>query len=358
MPLKRAAHILVWLLAATLAVWLYLDTRDAATLPGLVEIVSVDLAPLEGGALASLSVSPGDEVKAGDLLASVDDAALQIELKLLNDELDASLKRLDANRSFSAATHKARGDALRDELLQLREDAQAQEGLILAGDAEVARFGEEIARLEAARQAGLGRADELSSLLRLRDVSARKVQGLRSTLATSRQRYALAQSALDAWAALDPQPLADPALSTDARALDVLKRRIAAVEARIASHKILAPFDGRVTALLALQGQIIAPFTPVVSLQQTTPGKVDAFLPEASPLDPHPGDLARITSPTASCTGRVAFLDPGMSPLPLRLRPLNGAEPWSRRLRLDLDAPCALLPGQRVEVKIDKDAAP
>ena len=350
---------LVWLAAAFAALVLHDNIRDPASMTGIVERVRADLGALEGGRLVSIEVELGEAVQEGQLLAQLDSEALRAELDLLRAQIEHTEALLEDGRTQEAQRVKSQGEALQAEALALREAVEAQSGSVAAAAAERARLQEEIERLESARAAGLGRASNLSALIRRRDVLARQLQGQRQTLATQHKRKGLAEASLKDWRRLDPQSAIRVGLAQVEERLAELKRREASLQARIAARALIAPISGRVTAIHATEGQVTAAFTPVISLEKPATAHVDLFISEIASRRVAVGDLVEVTSQGGHglIQGHITDLDPGIEALPDRITGLDQPA-WGRRARVRLEGDHGLLPGERVAVLRVEGGAP
>lgn len=109
---------------------------------GTIEAVSVDVAARTGGQILRYAVDEGSEVRAGDPLAEIDHATLDLQLRQARAGVDLARIQLDNDRADSrrietlfasgSATAKQRDDALaRDRASQARLDqAQAAADLV------------------------------------------------------------------------------------------------------------------------------------------------------------------------------------------------------------------------------------
>lgn len=102
------------------------------------------------------------------------------------------------------------------------------------------------------------------------------------------------------------------------RALDQAKARVQAADARIADRIVRAPFDGRLGLRQVSEGALISPGTPIASLDDITPIKLDFAVPERflSALAQGQAVLAKAAAfPGAVFEGEVATISSRVDPV-------------------------------------------
>ncbi len=98
---------------------------------------------------------------------------------------------------------------------------------------------------------------------------------------------------------------------------------VANLRAVIAKKTVRAPFDGRISIRQVDRGQILAPGTPIASLQALDPIHVDFWLPQQALRDLQPGERVRLrtdTFPGASWDGEVTTINPEVDPVTRNVR--------------------------------------
>jgi membrane fusion protein (multidrug efflux system) len=100
--------------------------------------------------------------------------------------------------------------------------------------------------------------------------------------------------------------------TADARAKQA-RAAVAQLEATIAKKTIRAPFSGRISIRQVELGQVVAPGTPVASLQSVTPIHAEFWLPQQALAELTRGQRARLTTDAfagASWDGQVTTVNP------------------------------------------------
>ncbi len=87
---------------------------------------------------------------------------------------------------------------------------------------------------------------------------------------------------------------------------------VAALEATIAKKTLRAPFDGRISIRQVELGQVVAPGTPIASLQSVSPILAEFWLPQQALADVRAGEKVRVRTdafPGASWDGQITTVN-------------------------------------------------
>jgi multidrug efflux pump subunit AcrA (membrane-fusion protein) len=263
----------------------------------VVPAVAEPLAFPRDGQVANIYLDAGDAVQAGDVIADLDNTALEAELILAQSALTVAEGQLTLSQQQIAQERQV-AELARD-LAQLDLDFAVQE----AGSSPTAEAQYQI--------------DRLSLLLALAQLA---VDGLDSTL--------------------------DPELQNT---VDEAALRVAELESQMARSQLLAPFDGAISSLNLAPGRSVAAFEPVGILADPTKIEVSANLPEAQMRELAEGMAVEIVpagTPGESLLGAITRL-----PAPF------GSGSWEADdSRLQFDDTTAAFnryePGDRVRITI------
>jgi membrane fusion protein (multidrug efflux system) len=188
--------------------------------------------------------------------------------------------------------------------------------------------GQVLVRLDtAAEEAQLAAAAAEASLARLNHERARRL----------REGEANSQADLDAAAARAAQA-------------DATVRNL---QATIAKKTIRAPFDGRISIRQVELGQVVAPGTPIASLQSVTPIRADFWLPQQALADLAEGQRARLrtdTFPDRTWQGVITTVNPEVDPATRNVRVRATFENLDGRLRPGMFANVDVLSDERRDV--------
>lgn len=213
----------------------------------------VDLGAEVAGKILRVHVDFGQNVRKGQLIAELDTRELNLQLDRARASLTQGLARIglspdqvDSNPDSTPLIRQAQA-----QLDDARSKFESAERLVKTGDIARERY------------------TELEKAYRAREEA---VQVTRDDLRTQ-------LAGLQGWRA-------------DMRL----------IEKKISDARVVAPFDGAITARLASPGQFLKENTPIVSIVKTNPLRLRAEVPESGVADVRPG--TRLTFSTDAIPGK------------------------------------------------------
>jgi len=286
--IRKLIPIVVLLLAAGAAAawWFDIPARlgwgnrpdNGLTLYGNVDIRQVQLGFRVAGRIRDALVDEGDTVKAGDVLARLDAAPAEDNVRAAEAKvagLSATLEKLQAG------PRKA-------------EIAQAQ-----------AFYTESLADLENAEQA-------FERARQLRPGGAISQATLDQARAAKDMASARSQSALEALRLLQEGTRPEDIAAARAN-LQAAEAELSAAKTSLADTELSAPADGVVLSRVREPGAIVSPSDIVYVLSLTKPVWVRAYISEPDLGRVHPGmpvDVFSDTAPGKPYKGKVGFVSP------------------------------------------------
>jgi membrane fusion protein (multidrug efflux system) len=140
--------------------------------------------------------------------------------------------------------------------------------------------------------------------------------------------------------------------AADARAkqADASVRNLRAI---IAKKTIRAPFDGRIAIRQVELGQVVAPGTPIASLQSVSPIHADFWLPQQAISELRPGAQTRMRTdafPDATWEGEITTVNPEVDAATRNVRVRATFENADGRLRPGMFANVEVLSGEKRSV--------
>lgn len=130
---------------------------------------------------------------------------------------------------------------------------------------------------------------------------------------------------------------------------------VATVRATIAKKTIRAPFDGRISIRQVELGQVVAPGTPIASLQSVTPMHADFWVPQQALSEIRVGQRARLRTdafPDDRWEGEVTIVNPEVSTATRNVRVRLTVPNADGRLRPGMFANVEILSGEATPVLV------
>jgi membrane fusion protein YbhG len=330
------AAISVIVVAAGFLIWWFLIRErpvppNIITLSGRIEGDDSIVAAKTSGRIREIHVREGDTVKAGDVIAMLDDeqtAAREQQAQALVDQANTRITK--SQEQISVLQEQAKQASLTVE--QARLDA---EGRVRQAEAQVATAEANLSQARAGYEQARYDFERFSKLAKTGDVSDRQREQAKTTAETqaavvdaTRKQVSAARGALTtARANLENPPIRSSQLAatqkqiiqaqSDVRAAesDAERARAQLKEAQ-ANRKdltIVAPFDGTIATRAAEPGEVVAPGTSIVTMIDLSEIYLRGFVPEGDIGRVKLGQTARIyldSDPKRPIEATVSRIDP------------------------------------------------
>jgi multidrug resistance efflux pump len=350
--LFRGWTFAVWLAAAVLAVYLASMNTQFGEIVGVIETVAGPVAPLETARLSAVHVTIGQRVKTGDIVATLDTALVDAELRVAEvemaeardtlsgyqrDMLQMVQKGESAILDAETAMETLKIEQARDagELAELKQEQRRREELLakrLISEELASQLRPSIAALEGALAAG-------PALIR--------VQERRLELATKERKdmriWMRVDDSQEVSAAIQDKEKARGAIADAQRDLLELRRK---------NFTLRATRDGTVSTILHNPGDIVAAGDPVLQVIPLSDA-VAGFLPEIQLAELTVGQrvwINRMSGRGLRVGAVVESIGPEVQTLPGRISPIRGQPLRGRRVMLKLEGPHDFIPGETVKI--------
>mgnify|MGYP000129704649 CR=1 FL=1 len=325
----RRWPVLVWLILAVVAVWLYNHGGEYMRINGMVEVVTESVGPLEDGYLKQVLVRPGEEVQAGQVVAELDTVLIDQEIAALKESLMS--RQAEDIRQFRGASQR-----LEEELRQLRLD-EAEDRT------ELEVYQEELSQMEALVADGFATREDFVEI--------------RARVAVLRQR-------------LDYYPQFEREVRRDLAELEHLREtvlppegrdlnqsgRLQVMNQRRAAHFLKAGNAGIVSEIRRQPGEVVETGQTVVQIITRQPARILAFMNESDTRPIAVGDVVEMEPAIGGerIEARIVSISPNVQALADRASPIPNRVVRGRRLELvpveDFDLP----PGSSVVVYLPR----
>src|ERR1700691_1156169 len=328
--------IVLLLAVGAIAVWRVVlakpgDSANVVYLSGRIEGDDSAVSSKATGRLLEAKVREGDEVKAGDVIAVLDDQ----QLRDRETEAQATVAQAEARLEFSRKQISVLEDQLQQNSAETGQSKVDANGCVSQAQGELEAAKADLAQQEAAYKLALFDKDAYTRLAQSGAVSER--QGKQAETTAETQAALVAASKRKVEAARGALAMAQATLSNpDIHSLQAatLRRQIAQQEADIASAAadeqharaalleakanrndllVTAPFDGTVVTRTAEPAEVLTAGTPIVTLLDLHKVYLRGYIPEGQIGRVKVGQPARVyldSNPNKPLQAYVQRIDP------------------------------------------------
>ncbi len=279
---------------------------------GRIEGDDATIASKVAGRIKEIKVREGDPVKAGDVIALLDDDQIRAREQQAQFAVEQAQARvLRAQQQISVLNEQIKGSQLGEQ--QSKLDA---EGRVRQAEAQVAAAEATLAQAEAAYKFAKWDEEKYSTLTTSGDVPERTLQQAKTNVATqaelvkaARKQVDAARGGLSAMQAMLKNPVIRSSQTATIRQqltqansdiegaqADVAraKAQLDEVQATRRDLQIVAPFDGTVQTRSVEPGEIVAPGTPIITLIDLHQLYLRGFIPDLNIGNVKVGQKARV----------------------------------------------------------------
>ncbi len=328
--------ILLVLAIAGAAIWLiFFATPDVpasiVALSGRIEGDDSAVSPKTAGRITSIQFREGDLVKAGEVIAVLDDQ----QVRAREQQAESSVTQADAQVRSARQQIDVLEQQLQQSRLQTTQSKLEAEGQVRQAEAELAAAEAEYKQQQASLQLASFDKEAYSRLAKSGAVSERQGKQAATTAETQEAVTAAAQRRVEAArGALNVarSSLSNPEIRSAGSA--AIQRQMAQQRATIASAnadavharaqlleaqanrddlKVVAPFDGTVVTRTAEPGEVVQAGTPIVTLLDLSKVYLRGFVPEGQIGRVKVGQPARVyldSNPSRPLDAQVSRIDP------------------------------------------------
>jgi HlyD family secretion protein len=335
----RRSRIVVLIFAAVvlgLAAWRLFFSRPSVpdniiTVSGRIEGDDAAIAAKTGGRILEVHVREGDSVKAGDVIAILNDDQVQAR----EDQARAALMQAESQAKAARDQIAILQEDLRQAQLQTDQAKTDASGRVSQAEAEVAAAEADLAQQEAAYQLAVFDKEAYTRLAQTGAASERQAKQATATaeqqaaaVAAAKRRVEAAHGALaTAHASLTNPPIRasqvaavrrqigqqEAQVSSATAQIDHARAQLAEAQANRKDLTVLAPFTGTITVRSAEPGEVAMAGTPIVTLVDLTKVYLRGFVPEGQIGNVKVGQPARVyldSNPRQPLDAFVSRVDP------------------------------------------------
>ncbi len=300
-------------------------------LSGRMEGDDAAIAPKVAGRIAEIRFREGDVVKAGDVIAVLDD----IQMKSREDQVRSAIASAESRIVLAQQQIPVLESQLRENSLQEEQAKVDADGRVRQAEADLAGTQAQLAQQEASLKIAAWDKTAYTKLAKDGAVPERQGQQAVSTadaqeamVAAARRKVEAAQASVNVAKA----SLSNPGIRQAAAA--TIRTQIARQQAEIAGARdeanrireqlveaqanrndlvVVAPFDGTVVTRTAEPGEVVQAGTPIVTLLDMSKVYLRGFVPEGNIGKVKLGQTARIfldSDPSKPLDAVVSRIDP------------------------------------------------
>jgi HlyD family secretion protein len=334
--LPRILAILLVLAGMSFAVWKVWFSAppvpaNVIALSGRIEGDDSAIAAKTAGRILEIRVREGDQVKAGDVIAMLDDE----QMRARQEQARAGLAEAEARVRAAQSQIPVLQDQLRQSELQTGQSETDAQGRVNQAEAQIAAAEAQLAQQEATLKLAIYDRDAYTRLAKDGAVSERQGRQAQTTAESQEAIVAAARRNIEALKAqlnVARANLANPGIhNTQTSAIrnqmlqqqaqiataaaDAARARAQLTEAQ-ANHSdltVVAPFDGTVATRTAEPGEVVAAGTAIVTLLDLSKVYLRGFVPEGQIGKVKVGQAARVyldSDPNKPLDAVVSRIDP------------------------------------------------
>lgn len=277
----------------------YFVSTDRSTdlvLIGTVDANQVVVSPKIAGRIIDLPLEEGMDVKAGDLVATIDSD----ELKAAKDAAAAQAASLRSQLGASQYTAQSTTGDTTSVVANAKANVSAANSSLQEAIAQRDLQQADTKRIVALAQQGV--ASQQDS-----DRAKNALRAAEARVQAAQDQAVAAQAALSAAQARTHQAAAAEQNVSSARGqLAAAQAQVSEAETRLAYTRVVSPVTGKVSVLVARPGEVVNPGQAIVTIVDLTQTWVYAPIPETNADAVQLGDTLRVRMPSgATVEGKV-----------------------------------------------------
>ena len=292
MSARNRVFFLLGLLMLGSFVWYLATARHSSDLQliGTVDANEVVVSSRIQGRIQTLTVQEGQDVKAGDLIATIE-----------SDDLSAARKAAEATAS---ANNWKLSEAIETERQNAGETHNATvsaEAQVRAAEATLAQTQANLEHQQADTSRTVALAQQGIMSAQARDEAVTSLHASEAAVNTAKGNLAAAQASLRQ--AQEHERLVEVSARTvDQNRADELNSRLLADEAKVEEGyaRVVAPISGKVNVWAARQGEVVSVGSAIVTIVDLTQTWIYAPLPETQADSVQLGDSLRVVMPSGT----------------------------------------------------------
>ena len=298
MNARNRIFMLLGILLVIALCWYFFSTRrsDDLQLIGTVDANEVIVSSRIAGRIQTLAVDEGDDVRAGELIATIDSEDLAAARQAAQATASSQKFKLQGAPDTERQTRGGTSSQVTNAEAQL----QSAQAALVQAQAQYEHQDADTSRTVALAAQGI-MSDQS------RDEAATSLHAAQATIDSAKANVAAAEASLKVAVANTIQAQA-AARTVSATHSDMQNAQAMLDQAQVqlGYARVVSPIAGKVNVRAARQGEVVSPGTPIVTITDLTQTWVYAPLPETEADSVQLGDSLRVVMPSgATIYGKV-----------------------------------------------------
>jgi multidrug resistance efflux pump len=298
MNARNRIFMLLGILLVIALCWYFFSTRrsDDLQLIGTVDANEVIVSSRIAGRIQTLAVDEGDDVRAGELIATIDSEDLAAARQAAEATASSQRFKLEGATDTERQTRGGTSSQVTNAEAQL----QSAQAALVQAQAQYEHQDADTSRTVALAAQGI-MSDQS------RDEAATSLHAAQATIDSAKANVAAAEASLKVAVANTIQAQA-AARTVSATHSDMQNAQAMLDQAQVqlGYARVVSPIAGKVNVRAARQGEVVSPGTPIVTITDLTQTWVYAPLPETEADSVQLGDSLRVVMPSgATIQGKV-----------------------------------------------------
>jgi multidrug resistance efflux pump len=298
MNARNRIFMLLGILLVIALCWYFFSTRrsDDLQLIGTVDANEVIVSSRIAGRIQTLAVDEGDDVRAGELIATIDSEDLAAARQAAQATASSQKFKLQGATDTERQTRGGTSSQVTNAEAQL----QSAQAALVQAQAQYEHQDADTSRTVALAAQGI-MSDQS------RDEAATSLHAAQATIDSAKANVAAAEASLKVAVANTIQAQA-AARTVSATHSDMQNAQAMLDQAQVqlGYARVVSPIAGKVNVRAARQGEVVSPGTPIVTITDLTQTWVYAPLPETEADSVQLGDSLRVVMPSgATIQGKV-----------------------------------------------------
>lgn len=276
--------LVVVIVVAVVAWWLRRPGPTTVELTGTVDGNEITVGSKITGRIVTMPVQDGEQVQAGQLLATLDQAELKADDEAATaaiNQAQASTRESQTQAQLLAATLAAKVQQAQAQVAQAEAQQTEAQAQVKAAVAAVDKATDNLTRITPLARAGVNSPQDLVNAQTDRASAVANLDAAQAALQAAQRSVAAARAGLEDAQQQQRQVEVqrEQTASDEAAENQALANRAAAI-ARFDQTEVRSPIAGVITLRAARVGEVVSPGAPIVTIFDLSDTWVDADVPE------------------------------------------------------------------------------